>query len=82
MTAERIAEAERALSSYVVSPRIVLFGRALAELVGSVFDWPYYLEKPHKWAPEYVAWQENGEPLDYSEAGWEPFVDAVEEAHQ
>ena len=38
----------------------------------------YMLEKPWKWADEYVAWYAAGRPMDASESGWWQFAEAVE----
>ncbi len=37
-----------------------------------------FIRKPWKWAPEYVAWVDNGQPCD-GDAGWDRFADTIHE---
>lgn len=55
------------------------FACAIAELNGSGFDWPYFLERPEKWAWEYTAWVAAGEPSSPDYDGWDWWAIAVEE---
>lgn len=54
------------------------FACALREAVGPGFDWTYFLEKPWKWAPEWVAWVAECEPSDPTSDGWDGFAAVVE----
>jgi hypothetical protein len=61
-----------------VPSKLIDFGRALETyLVGADFEWPYFLDKPRKWASEYVAWADAGYPQEGDE-GWHDFDRAME----
>lgn len=81
ITAERIENAERELARSAPTGHLIALGRAIAELDGEL-DWPYFLEKPWKWAREYVAWCDHGRPDTGDGAAWEAFADAVEEVRR
>lgn len=57
----------------------IRFARALAQLqtftAAELLD---YLEKPHKWAPEFVEWVIAGEPTDEAEDAWDVWNEACE----
>lgn len=38
-----------------------------------------FLEKPWKWADEYVLWLNNGKPLDHDEDAYQAWVDLMED---
>lgn len=65
---------------------IAAFAKALHEADGftgasheqDVQNLLYFLEKPHKWEPEYAIWLANGRPMDDSEDGWDAFLAAVD----
>lgn len=81
ITPERIENAEAELRRARVDAVLVDFGRALAEL-NTEHDWPRFLERPDKWAAEYVAWLDRDRPSDYGSAGWDAFADAIEEVRR
>ena len=81
ITAERIENAERELARSGPTGHLIGLGRTLVELDGEL-DWPYFLEKPWKYAREYLAWTDHGRPDTGDGLAWEAFADAVEEARR
>jgi hypothetical protein len=78
-------EAGRILQGFAPPDEFLQFIRALDEadaLEGDVTNdlstVIYLLEKPWKYAGEFVAWNEAGRPMDDSESGWSRFVEAIE----
>lgn len=76
-----IENAQRELERSRPTGHLAGLGAALVELDGEL-DWPYFLEKPWKWAREYVVWTEWGRPGSDDGAAWEGFARAVEEARR
>jgi len=81
ITPERIENAKAELRRARVDVALVALGRVLVELDGEL-DWPYYLGRPEKWAREYVAWCDHGQPSDPGSTSWESFADAIEEVRR
>jgi len=81
ITAERVEAAEAELARNAPTGYLIGLGRALVELDGEL-DWPYFLEKPYKWAREYVAWLDHDRPDTGDGAAWDSFADAVEEVRR
>jgi hypothetical protein len=84
MTADTLVEAERLLTNNAPADEFLQFVRALVEadalttdVRGDFSEVVYFLEKPWKWATEFVAWDEAGRPMDDSMPGWEAFTIAV-----
>lgn len=65
--------AEKYLRQWKLNDVFLQFFRALQERDGSDFDAAYFLDRPEKWADDYVEWVKAGKPEDASEAGWEAF---------
>lgn len=79
MTAPETVEAAAAeLRRARVDSVLLTFCRVL-ERAGGMDDVWYFLGRPEKWAAEYRAWCEHGQPADESEPGWVAFLGAIEE---
>jgi hypothetical protein len=79
MTGERIIDEQTADEELRgcagVADVLIAFGKAL-DAAHAGLDWPYFLEKPWKWAPEYVDWCRHGYPTP-DDAEWGDFLLAL-----
>ena len=58
---------------------VAAFGHVLVDTgeLESARDVLYYVEKPHKWAPEHELWETAGRPGDAAVAGWDAYLRAL-----
>lgn len=76
-----IEEARRELAALQPGARLLEFLAAL-ESAGEVrltSEISSFFEKPYNYAREYVAWMDAGRPMDYSEDGWDEFLNKLNE---
>lgn len=59
-----------------VPDKLIQFGRALQDADALVDGWPYFLEKPWKWAAEFDTWVALDSP-QVDDATWDAFYEAL-----
>jgi len=70
-------QARELLSGWRIPDNCVSFARAMHDYDHG-FDWPYFLEKPYKWAREFAAWTAAGRPIERRDPGWDGFERALD----
>jgi hypothetical protein len=73
-------QAGQILNGHAPDDELLQFVRALVEAgkLTEVEGLVYFLEKPWKYADEFVSWDHFDRPMDDSEPGWDAFAQAIE----
>ena len=72
-----VDEATEQLGANEQQEYFVAFARALEGFYPMSFDWPYFLEKPWKYAREYAAWMNHDCP-NPGDDGFEALAEEVD----